>query len=59
MTLPIHRLKDLRDGMSPTSVEAVYCVRCEEYVGQWRELVRRRLFDEDTIECEECLNKRR
>ena len=57
MNLPLHRLKDFRDGMNPEIVNAVYCVRCEAFVGRWRELAEREEFDEDMVECEDCLNR--
>jgi len=53
--LPAHRRADLKDGINPEIVLAVFCVNCGEYVGKWRELARREGFHEDTVECELCL----
>ena len=55
MNLPLHRLKDLRDGMNPATTLAVYCVNCGDYIGKWRELMSDEEFDEDEVECDLCL----
>lgn len=57
VNLPRHLRDDIRQGMNPAEVLAVYCVRCESFVGSWKDLARREDFDEDTIECEDCLNE--
>ena len=54
--LPNHRRADIKDGMDPEIVSSVYCTRCEAWVGRWKDLAQIEDFDEDTIECEDCLN---
>jgi len=50
--IPNHLLADIRDGMNPTSVYAVYCTQCERYIGDYRRLSYN--FDPDTILCGGC-----
>ncbi len=54
MPLPRDLQADIDDGMNPVQVLAVYCKRCEEYLGQISDFTDIEGFDEDNYLCEDC-----
>lgn len=54
MNLPSHLRADIRDGMNPDLVYAVHCIRCEEYVGDYRKLIQEGFDVESGLLCGKC-----
>jgi len=52
MNLPNHLRADIRDGMNPTLVLAIYCCTCEDYIGQRSDF--EELGEGDEVECTSC-----
>lgn len=54
MNLPAHIIADLNDGMDPSEVFAIYCLRCGEYLGQMQEFEDRPDPGDHNKLCQKC-----